>query len=383
MKILHVNPYPPNHFGGSEIFCKNLAIQLNKKKNYECDILTSNILNEGKKFDFLNDSIKVFYKRNYFNLWGKNPVVNIYPFIKKNYMNYDLFHVHSYIFFTSLQCAILRKLREFPLILHLHGGVRTANFLSLSRYENLQLLFKNSLFDKIIGRFTIKNADAIISVSNDDLEIIKQRYNNLKNNCYYIPNAIDTNKFKYEQGSEKKFVTFIGRLTYIKGIDIFIKLISKLYKSNNNLKFLIVGDGLLRNIVKEAMKKLPITYLPYFPYDQIEKIYNISKMIVLTSRFEGLPTSLLESLSCETPVAATNVGGISEVIFPDKNGILFENNNYNKNIQEILSLLNDENKLKEFGKYGRKLIEKKYSWDIIIDKIENIYREIINNLQNQ
>lgn len=381
MKILHVNPYPPNHFGGSEIFCKNLAIQLSKRPNFKNDILTSDILNKGKKFYFLNDSIKVFYRRNYFNLWGKNPVVNIYPFIKKNYMNYDLFHMHSYIFLTSFQCAILRKLRKFPLVLHLHGGIRTADYLSLSKYENLQLLFKNFIFDKNIGKFTINNADAIISVSRGDLNFIKHKYNLSTTNNHYIPNGIDIDRFKNKNNEEKRFITFIGRLTYIKGIDIFIKMIKELHDKDKSLKFLIVGDGLLRTIVKEATKKLPITHLPYYPYEKIERIYNMSKILMLTSRFEGSPTSILESLACETPVIAPNVGGISEVIDSNKNGILFNNNNNNhdKKIKNILALVNDENKLKQFGKNGRKLIEKKYSWKIVVNKIVKVYKDTFNN----
>jgi len=376
MRVLHINPFPPEHLGGSEIFCKNLTINL-KRKNIDCNILTSDIFKRNIKTDFINQSIKVIYKKCYYNLWNKNPLVNIYSFIKKNYRNYDLIHSHSYTFLTSLQCSMFRKLRNFPLILHVHGGVQTPLNVSSNIFEYIQLILKQKIYYKYIGKFMVENSDAIISVSNKDLMIMNERYNISKKKQYYIPNGVDINKFKKNNHIKKEFITFIGRFTYIKGIDIFINVIKNLYKKNKNLRFLIIGDGPLRNIVKEAKKRFPITHFINYPYENIEKIYNMSKLIFLTSRFEGLPTILLESLACETPVVAPNVGGISEVLIPNKNGIFFDNNQFNESIKKSLNLFNDENILKEYGKNGRNLIEKRFSWDVITDKIENVYKEVI------
>jgi len=140
LKILHINPYPPEHLGGSEVFCKNLAINLKKKKSFDSEILTSDILKRNVKIDFLDGSIKVIYKKNYYSLWGINPLVNIYSFLKKEFQNYDVIHVHSYLFLTSFQSALFRKLRKFPFILHIHGGVQTPQNLSSSLIEKLQLM---------------------------------------------------------------------------------------------------------------------------------------------------------------------------------------------------------------------------------------------------
>ena len=73
LKILQINPYPPEHLGGSELFSKNLAINLKIKKNINSDILTSDIFRRNIKTDFLNDSINIIYKKNLYNIWGKNP----------------------------------------------------------------------------------------------------------------------------------------------------------------------------------------------------------------------------------------------------------------------------------------------------------------------
>jgi len=378
MKVLQVNPYPPDHLGGSEIFSKNLSINLKKKRNIDSEILTSDVFKRKIKNDLIEESVKVHYKRCYHNLWGKNPLVNMYSFIKKNYQKYDLIHAHSYIFFTSAQCALLRKIRKFPFVLHVHGGVQTPLFLSSNLIEYFQLLFKRSIFDKIIGKLVIKNSDSIISVSKKDLDFIRQNYD-LSNKVYYhIPNAVDIEKFKRIDTINRKFITFIGRLSYIKGIDIFLKVIKELYKEDNTLKFLIIGNGPLKNLVEKAKKELPITYKEYFPYEKIEKVYNMSKLIMLTSRFEGVPTTILESLACETPVITSNVGGVSEIIKAKENGFLFKIDKIFQETDNMLKLISNENTLNNFGKNGRNLIKKKFSWEKVTVDIEKVYRNMLN-----
>jgi len=378
MKILQINPYPPENLGGSEIFCKNLSIHLKQNYNIYSDILTSDILKRKIKKDVISNNINIIYKKCYHNLWGKNPIVNIYSYIQKNYHKYDLIHAHSYIFFTSLQSAFFRKIKEIPLILHIHGGVYTPQYMSLNFNEKLQLYFKNQIFDKIIGKFTVKNADALISVSKRDLNLLKKRYNISNKLYYYIPNAIDTDKFKININYDRDYITFIGRLSYIKGLDKFIHLIESLYKLNKNLKFRIIGSGRLLHLVIEARKKYPIEYFHSFPYDQMNKIYNTSKLLVISSRFEGVPTILLESLACGTPVVANNIGGISEVLLHKYNGLIFNDINDNDSIMEILNLIQEENLLNQFGQRGRQLILKKFTWKVITKKINKIYEKLVN-----
>jgi len=377
MKVLQINPYPPEHLGGSEIFCKNLAINLKKYKKIQSEILTSDIFKERIKIRFIEESIKVYYQKFYFNFWGKNPVVNIHPFIKKIYQKYDILHAHSYIFFSSLQSAYLRKVRKFPLVLHIHGGVQTPLDVSSSISEYFQLIWKGFFFDKIFGKFTIENSDAIISVSKRDLDLLNYKYDLSDIAKYHIPNAVDITKFKKDANSIPEYITFIGRLSYIKGFDIFIKLIQELYNRNKELKFLIIGKGPLYHLLTKIDSTIPIIYYESFPYDDIQKIYNLSKLLVLTSRFEGIPTSILESLACETPVIAPNVGGISEILNPRVNGLLYDLNQYEKIIDTILNLLSDKEKCNKFGREGRKDIERNFSWQKVTNDIEKVYLELL------
>ncbi|MHA1724740.1 MAG: glycosyltransferase family 4 protein [Promethearchaeota archaeon] len=372
-----MNPYPPEHFGGSELFCKNLAYNLSKYHEVESDILTSDYFRNNLKKISLNKHVNVIYKRFYFNMWNKNPVVNIYPYLKKNYQKYDIIHAHSYIFFTSFQCALLRCLRKFSFLLHLHGGIQTQQpYIHSNLSELLQLIMKENLFDKSLGKFTIQHADGIISVSERDLKVIQNQYSLSHKNYYHVPNGVDTETFKPEEGIEKKYITFIGRLTYIKGFDIFIKLMKKFHELNNSVEFLVIGDGSLKKLIDQVKNSISLTYFPQYPYNLMKNVYNLSKVLILTSRFEGLPTTILESLSCGTPVITTDVGGVSEIIQDGINGKLLPNQLNSLNIENIMDLIDDEKKLKHLGQKGRQLILEQYSWKKITSQILKIYEKL-------
>ena len=380
MKVLHVTPLPPDYIGGLSLFCKNLVINLKNRKNVHCDILTINLLNNNIKRIKINNSINVFFKKKIF-FYRRGllyPISFIFPFILKNRLNYDIIHVHGYHFFTTIQCAIMKKILGFPFILHIHGGIQTTQNVNSSWFEKFLLFIKNTFFDRFIGKFVIKAADKIISVAKKDSKIIGERYNIEKNNNYYIPIGIDIDKFKKNDEIERKFITLLAtRLTYVKGVDIFIEIINSLYKKNKNLRFLIIGDGPLKNIVLKAKNHIPIEYYESFQYDRIQEIYNASEILLITSRTEGVPSIIYESFACETPVISSNVGGISSIIKPKKNGYLFNINNLNEVVKLILNLLEDKQNLRILGKNGRNLVREKYSWEAITEKIYNIYKELI------
>jgi len=384
MKILQINPYPPDNLGGSEILCKNLALNLEKIENTHCDILTSNI-SKSKNYpsNLENSHVKIFYKRCFFNFWGKNPVVNIINFLNKCYLDYDLIHIHSYLFFTSLQAALLKKVKKFPLVLQLHGFQLQPSLINgFKLNQKIQFKIKQLIFDRWIGKFPFEASDAIISVTRRDLSLVQDYYDLKSKLCYYIPNGINPNKFKKSNTTPKKYITYIGRLSHIKGFDVFMKIIKLLNVHNKNLEFIVVGDGPLKNLISNNKKKLPIKYYQFYPYTKIQEIYNMSKLLLVTSRFEGLPTTILESLACETPVISTNAGGINEVVLPNINGFIFDIENLNECVKMILKIIEDEETLSKLGKAGRKLILDNFTWDTITKRIKIVYEKVLEIYQS-
>ncbi|MFX0186753.1 MAG: glycosyltransferase family 4 protein [Candidatus Hodarchaeota archaeon] len=386
MKVLIITPSPPEYLGGLALFCRDLALNL-EKKGIEVDILTSTLSKKGPIIDQIGLNINVLKQKVYAFpdndnfLRIKNPLFLVLKYLKKNANKYDLIHVHSYIYFATIQTFIYRLLfnQKIPVILHLHGGIQTEEFIASSLIEKAMLLIKKFFFDLIIGKFMIKRANAIISVSKEDLLAVNNVFkSNRKTHNFYIPNVVDSKEFKRLDKIDKKYIGFIGRLTKIKGIDLFLELIKKINEIDRNQEFLIIGEGPYLNDVKKANEKYPIKFLERVNHSEIVKYYNQCSIFVQTSRAEGLPTCVLEALSCEIPVVASDVGGTSEIVQHNKTGYLFENGMLDQAIEFINKIKNNQEYAK-LGKIGRALIRQKFSWEAITKKIILIYKKVLKN----
>lgn len=188
-----------------------------------------------------------------------------------------------------------------------------------------------SLFYNILERKALKRADVIISVSDENKEYFIKKYPILKNKIQVIPVGIPDNlkpniskdlKNQYGYKNSDEIYLYIGRLEKEKQVDLIIKpFIDK--NIDIRKKLLIVGDGKerknLENISKENRN---IKFLGSVRHDEIKNILNLGDFLILYSKFEGLPTVILESLACGVPVISNGVGGIADIIKNNYNGFI-------------------------------------------------------------
>jgi glycosyltransferase involved in cell wall biosynthesis len=223
-------------------------------------------------------------------------------------------------------------------------------------------------------------------------KLIKEGVENEK--IYYIPACVDTKRFnpylkkdlKKELGIEDKIVIlYIGRLVPQKGLEYLIKAFSKILQENSQIVLLIVGEGPLKNtlinLANELKIKNNIIFLKAVPYNRIHEIHAISDITVLPS----IPTKnwmeqfgyiLIEAMACGKPIVASRSGAIPEIVINNETGFLVEPGNINE-LAEKISLLISDNKLREkMGYKGRARVEKKFSYEVIIPKIKELYYSI-------
>ena len=382
MKVLLISPSPPEYLGGLAHFTKFLGKNLGEN-NIQVDLLCSTLTKEGSIQEKFSKNFRVIKKKCYGFadndnfLKMKNPIFDTLSFLIKYGKNYDIIHVHSYIYFSTIQTFLYKILfgKKIPLILHLHGILEGHTSQTTSKSEKLLFLFKKYYYDLTFGRIMFKKADAIISVSKEDLlkshDVFKINFAN-KHKAFYIPNAIEPNKFKKIKNIKRKYIGYVNRLSTYSGIDLFLQLIEKYNKIDDKQEFLIIGKGPYLPEVKEALKKFPITYYEQIPHEDMVKYYNMCSIFVVITRSEGLSTVLLEALSCEVPGIASDVGGNPELIENGITGYLFENANVDEAIDRILRI-KENNEFEKLGNNGRKLVENHYSWERTTKKTINIY----------
>ena len=124
-----------------------------------------------------------------------------------------------------------------------------------------------------------------------------------------------------------QYITFIGRLTYLKGFDKFITIAKKVDEKWPKFPFLVIGDGPLSSLIS-ANAQLKITHFKQIPYDQMDRYYLQSKILLICSITEGLPTIILEAMKFGVPVVSSYVGGIPEVIIEWKKWISLSINQF-------------------------------------------------------
>ncbi len=195
-------------------------------------------------------------------------------------------------------------------------------------------------------------------------------------------NGIDNTIFKpVEKKNEKKYILFTGRLSYRKGLFDLIECGKYICEKYPDISFIITGSGILSDTLQERINELGLAkqfkFLGFVTREELIKLYQNATLYVLPSHYEGLPTVLLEAMSCGLPVIATAVSGNLDVITHGKNGILVPPKSPEKIAEAISLLLEDEQIRKKLGENARKTIEEKYTWDILSNNYLKYYTSLI------
>jgi glycosyltransferase involved in cell wall biosynthesis len=171
----------------------------------------------------------------------------------------------------------------------------------------------------------------------------------------------------------------VRRLVYKNGIDTLIDTANIAVKKNPKIVFLVVGKGPDMENVKVQVAQLGIEAnfrLAGFVSDEdLSSYYNVADMFVLPSKSgEGLPLVALEAMACGLPVIATDVGGIREVLSEDY-GKLVPPNQPELFAKAILDFaaVDFSSRKKEL----RTMMEEKFSWDANVERLVEIYEELI------
>jgi glycosyltransferase involved in cell wall biosynthesis len=187
---------------------------------------------------------------------------------------------------------------------------------------------------------------------------------------------LDFNKFKREipLSNRPDLLGYIGRLDEEKGILSLLEAIPKVLEGDDHISFLIGGDGPLRPKVEEYLKKAGlksrVSYIGWIPHNEMPGYLNKLKLLVLPSYTEGISNVMLEAMACGTPVLATPVGAILDVITDEQSGFIIEDNSPNCIARNIIKAIKHP-ELKKIAENGRTLVEKEFSYEKTVEKFRN------------
>lgn len=232
---------------------------------------------------------------------------------------------------------------------------------------------------RYFAKYNLCNSDVVFSLGGKLTDVLKEKVK-WQLPIIEIPIGIDrkwlitSNQLLYNK--ELSFV-FIGRFDKIKGFDILNEAISRLNKNGIEFKFHFVG-AIPRNCQIDAFN---IIYHDEIVIpDQIKKILRESDVLVCPSYSEGMPTVILEAMSCGLAIIASDVGAVSEQV-SEKNGILIKPGSVTELEKAILEMCNMKNdKLLLMKQESLKLVAQKFLWDKVIQEtIEKITEVVKKN----
>jgi len=193
---------------------------------------------------------------------------------------------------------------------------------------------------------------------------------------------LDFNNFKIQRqlSARDNIVGYIGRLSQEKGILNFAQSIPMALDRINNIRFLIGGEGQMYSKVEECLTRETLNskvhLVGWIPHDELPKCLNDLKLLVLPSYTEGLPNIMLEAMACGTPVLATPVGAIPDVISDGETGFIMEDNSPECIASNVMRALNYPS-LEEIAKNAHALVEKEFTYEAAVEK----YRNILSSLE--
>lgn len=185
---------------------------------------------------------------------------------------------------------------------------------------------------------------------------------------------VDLNNFSQQGAYEdrEQVVGYLGRLDEEKRIHELAG-VAKLLP--NNVKFVFAGDGplydWLENELSEEIESGSVEMLGWVDREDVPDVLNRFRLLVLPSKTEGLPTVILESFGCGTPVYATPVSGVPDAIEENETGFLIDDVDSKVMANEIATILKRED-LNEISRNARQVAENEYGFDSAVKRYEKI-----------
>ena len=370
--LVHVWFWP--HIGGGNQHVEHIGREL-VKRGHEVTVWCADVPKHDEK-EFQRGGINVV------RLIPKRILGGVDPVVSTNHLDidkFDLIHLHDTLPTLIRQVLKRAKKQNKPIVTTYHNDYIKHGFIA-------------NLIKKIRwamqGRKTLHSSNGKIVLTPFFENLLRKK--GVKGNIDIIPNGfvpitesgIRPSNLSSNVDDERPILTFIGRLSEQKGLDVLLRgwEISSL-NSKPDFDLIIAGKGELKewldNRVNELEFSNQIHVLGVVSEQEKQWLFENSTGIVIPSRFEGLPTVLLEAMHNKLPVIMSDVNGLGELVDNAKCGLSFNSGSDIELSKTMNSLISSPKKqLNEWGDAG-KIAAEKYLWENVTEEIIKLYNRIL------
>ena len=375
-----VTPYYYPVVGGTETVIEDLSVKL-MEMGIAADVMTFDMskrwnVSTREKTETIN-GVKVIKvaawnflpgSLNIDKILTRFGMINLVPLrFTEKFRSYDIIHFHND---ADLSFPFFSLLTKKPKIFHSHV---------------LSITYKFYIQNPVTKLILRHLADLYLAPSRYSLDLLT-KLGVRASKVRLLPNGIDIDSFRPGKGNKvKNMLLFVGRIDPCKGVHILLRSLDYL---KSPVHLIIIGpmssddayDAEILKLISEinGKKVHKVTYMGSQDRKEIVRWYQQASIFVLPSLQESFGVAAMEALSCETPVIASKVGGLPEIIQNVDNRVLVQPNNAVELAEHVQFLLDNEDFRKRLGAKGRAFVTENYSLNAVVKDLIEIYKEIID-----
>lgn len=391
------NEYPPHIYGGAGVHVDYLSRELARLMEVDVRCFGDQRFEKG--------NLKVTgYDVDLTDATCPKPLASVFGAVRRctdfNTTNIDADLVHCHTWYSHFGGILAKKNYGIPLVITVHS-------LEPLRPWKREQLGGGYDFSLWIEKTALEMADAVIAVSGETKRDVERLFDVDPARLHVIYNGVDPGEYKrvtsraalkrFGIDEKKPYLLFVGRITRQKGI---IHLVRAIPYMDPGFQIVLcaaapdtpeIADEMKKSVEKARDKRSDIIWIQEMVDKQAAcELYSNAAVFCCPSIYEPFGIINLEAMACETPVVASAVGGIKEVVVDGETGFLvpveqmkespFEPLDADKFSRHLAARINELMKdpvLREkFGKAGRKRAEEKFSWSKIAQQTKGLYERV-------
>lgn len=293
----------------------------------------------------------------------------------------DIFHAHDWLVATA-GIGLKHVFRE-PFFTTVHST-------EIGRRNGIHFDYERMIHET--EAWLTYEAWKVICCSNYMVSHVQWAFGLPTDKLIMVPNGVNTEVYEKTENydltqfrikfalPEERIVLFVGRLVFEKGVHVFVNAVPKVLEKIN-AKFIIVGNGYMKDQLAEIVKGMGLTHKVLFTGfvddETLRKLQRCADVSVVPSLFEPFGIVALEAMAAKSPVVVSDTGGLSEIVNHDVDGVKVYTGNPESLAWGITRVLTDQPYANRLRTNAHKKIREKYNWDKIAQQTKGIYETVL------
>jgi glycosyltransferase involved in cell wall biosynthesis len=306
--------------------------------------------------------------------------------LRQRLTDFDLIHIHSLYRFPMTYAGWLARKMNVPYIISPHGSLDPFLY-KQSRYN----VFLKRIYERVFDLPNLDHAAAVHFTTQAEAE--STNFLDLKARCEIVPLGIDWETYKSLPvkgafrkrsglGGQTPLVLFLGRINFTKGLDLLVPAFASLLKELPEAHLALVGPdnegygSKVKRWCAEQGIQEKVVFVGHLGADDVREAYVDADVFVLPSYTESFGLTVVEAMACGCPVVLSDQVKIWREVQHAGAGLV-TGIDADEIAEALYFLLTHKQEAMAMGVRGREVVEKRFTWDRIVDKFTKVYQDLI------